>query len=169
MSALVNSWQTYIDQQIQLDNGVADYVAPAPVGGVTQPSAGFYPVTMPNGITRWRPCIDRIRADAMAFDVISQNGTNSPTALLAHSGKVVLVNNNGGTTAVTLTFPTGLGAKFNSIYVMNGTQSAMSFAAATGVTLNQEEGLTRARARYAMVTVIATAANVLNISGSMKA
>lgn len=169
MSTLVNSWQTYIDQQIQLDNGVADYVAPGPVRGVAQPGPGFYPITMPNGITKWRPCIDRIRADSMAFDVISMSGSNSPTALVSHSGKVVLVSGTGGTGGLTLTFPTGLGSRFNAIYVMSGTQGSMTFAAGTGVTLNQEEGLTRARARHAMVTVIATGTNILNMSGSMRA
>lgn len=48
-------------------------------------------------------------------------------------------------------------------------RSSMTFAANEGVTLNQEEGLTRARARYAMVTVIATGTDRLNISGSMRA
>lgn len=168
MSSLVDSWQTYINQQVQLDNGTADYVS-GPVNGVAQPDAGYYPVTMPSGVTIWRPCTDRVRADAMAFSVISISGSNSPVASTAHSGKVVLVNNAGGTTALTLRFPSGLGNKFNAIYVWNGTQSSMTFAANEGVTLNQEEGLTRARARHAMVTVIATGTDRLNISGSMRA
>ncbi len=163
MSALVNSWQIYIDQQIQLDNGLATYTTSTPAG---QPGPGYYPVTMPNGLTTWQPCRARIQADASAFTILNLTGANGYTATTAHSGKVVAVYNNGGTSC-NITFPTGLGIGFNAIYIWMGSHTSQTFNAASGVTLIQDQGLTKARTRYSMVTAIAVAANTIDLSGSM--
>jgi hypothetical protein len=163
MSALVDSWQRYIDQQIAIDNGVATYVTAEPPG---QPGPGYYPLTMPNGITVWKPCIDRIRVDATGVDILTLPAANGHTVTAAHSGKVVLVTNNGGTTS-NVTFPANLGAKFNAIYIWWGTHTTQRFIAGTGVTLLQDQELGRARARYSIVTAIAPTNNNIVLSGSM--
>lgn len=168
MSLLINSWQTYIDQQIQLDNGVAGYTS-TPVNGVAQPGPGYYPITMPNGTTTWRPCIDLINVNSQAFKVISRAGTSSAsqTVQTTDSGKVVLVSNTGGTTNVTVTFPVGLPIGFHAIYVSWPPMGILKFAGATNVTLRSDQNLNAGRANYSMVTAIVPATNQVLLQGSM--
>jgi hypothetical protein len=170
MSALVNSWQTYIDQQIALDNGVATYVAPGPVGGVSQPGPGYYPVTMPNGITVWRPCIDRIRVDAQTFQVVADQRVSGSIAP-SENGRVMISSNTGGNTNITRTLPTGLGTGFHAIYIFNnitaGSTGTMTFNAATGATINNDQALFKMRGRFSMASIVAIGASTYVIQGSL--
>lgn len=170
MSALVDSWQTYIDQQIALDNGVATYVAPGPVGGVSQPGPGYYPITMPNGITVWRPCIDRIRVDAQTFQVVADNrvsGNISPS----ENAKVMVSSNTGGSTNISRTLPAGLGTGWHAIYIFNNITSTaagtMTFTAGTGATINNDQSLFRMRGRFSMASIVAIAPSTYVIQGSL--
>lgn len=170
MSALVNSWQTYIDQQIALDNGVATYIAPGPVGGVAQPGPGYYPVTMPNGITVWRPCIDRIRVDAQTFQVVADNRVSGNIAP-SENATVRVSSNTGGNTNITRTLPAGLGTGFHAIYIFNNITSTstgtMTFNAGAGATINNDQALFRMRGRYSCASVIAIAPSTYVIQGSL--
>lgn len=165
MSALVNSWQTYIDQQITLDNGVFDYVTATPAG---QPGPGYYPITMPNGITVWRPCIARIRADAMAFQTVALTGANSYTLNASHSGKMVNVYNNGGST-VNITVPPNMGVGLICTLCWMGTHTTMNLNAGSGVTLANDQGLWRPRARYSLCALFAPVNNTVIVQGSTRA
>lgn len=161
VSELVDTIRQYVGQQRNWLTGTENAVIPG------QPAPGYYPITDPSGIVTWIPSIPKLRSEISAFTILELAGANSITVNATHNNKVVLVNNAGGSTAVTLTFPTGLGKGFNAIYIWTGTQSTFTFAGATGVTLVQDQGLTRARARGSVVTAIATANNNIVLSGSM--
>uniref|UniRef100_UPI0035CA7C2B hypothetical protein n=1 Tax=uncultured Sphingomonas sp. TaxID=158754 RepID=UPI0035CA7C2B len=163
MSTLINSWQTYIDQQRALVNGVATYTTTTPAG---QPGPGYYPVTDPAGLTAWLPCPQRTQADAAAFRVLQYNIV-AQTAKASDSGAFIRLGNTGGTTTVKVTFPAGLGQGFNAIYFWEGTQSLTQFLAGTGVTLVQDQSLASMRSRYSLVTAISPQLNMIVLSGSM--
>lgn len=172
MSALVNSWQTYMDQQIALDNGDAAYVAPGPVGGVPQPGPGYYPVTMPNGVTVWRPCINRIIFDANSYGAPFADQAVSRTLTAADNGRVNIASNTGGSTNITRTVPAGLGAGFRSVFIFyNLTATAgggMTFNAGAGATLDNDQGLFVMRGRYSVATILGRSTNGYVIQGSLK-
>ncbi len=91
-------------------------------------------------------------------DVNAQTGT-SYSLQASDNGKIVTLNN---ASAVTVTVPSGLGAKFNCLLVQLGTGQVTLSPSST--TLNNASGL-KTRARYSMVTIYAYSANTLVVGG----
>lgn len=123
MSALVNSWQIYMNQQRARDNGTADAVITSPAG---QPAPGWYPITDPAGLVSWHPCTARVRADASALTVerIQMVGTNTLNLDSSHSGKVLSIIGTTATSTVTVNLPGGVGPNWCCTFIQRGSGAA---------------------------------------------
>lgn len=161
IDSVVSEFKDFVSQQRTWMTGTA-------TGVVTgQPSPGYYPIKDAAGVTRWVPSIEKIKADNVGFPLLELSGANSYVVDSNHNGKVVFINNAGGTTSTTVRFPGGLGKGFNAIYIWTGTQTTLNFSATAPADLNQDQGLTRGRARWSIVSAIAVAEDVIVLSGSM--
>lgn len=177
LTQFVEKNNRYMDQSIALDTGIASYVPPS----VDQPGyiagwpgqPGYYPITGFDGVTRWKPCMERVRADAMAPIMLDLTGANSYTLNAGlHAGRFLNLYNNGGET-VTLNSPLNLGKGFSCIVAWAGTQTRVNLNASAGVTILQEQGLNtngrqiRMRARGSITSIVSLANNLITVSGGL--
>lgn len=155
MSSLITTWQTFIDQWRQFSNGAAD-------GGPN--GDGYYPLTDPHGVTVSLPCPQRMRVEANSYKVVNLTGSNNLSLTAAHAGSFVNVFNVSST--INLTIPAGLPVGWNCIVCQYG-NGPILFKAATGVTIYQDQSLTRTRGNRSLVTLVCNKYNEIVISGSM--
>lgn len=131
MSALVNSWQTYLDQLRVYHGGTADAVIASPAG---QPAPGWYPLTDPAGLVSWHPCTARVRADASAdtHEFIQMIGTNTLNLDSSHSGKTLTIVGTTPSSIVTVNAPPGVAAGWWTGLIQGGTGAGRLVVAMPG-------------------------------------
>lgn len=108
------------------------------------------------------PTAQAIRALALGT-INAQTGTTY-TILASDNGNTITLSN---TSPITLTVPSGLGADFQCriLQVSTGQVSV----AGSGATINAYSGWVKLAGQHAGATLIATAANVFNLSGNLTA
>lgn len=95
--------------------------------------------------------------------VNAQTGT-SYTILASDKGNTITLSN---TSPITLTVPSGLGADFQCRILQISTGQVT--VTGSGATVNAYSGWTKLAGQHAGATLIATAANVFNLSGNLTA
>jgi hypothetical protein len=91
----------------------------------------------------------------------AQSGTTY-TVLASDDGKVITLTNAA---AITVTVPAGLGAEFSCVFIQGGA-GQVTFSA-SGTTVNNVYGLNKIVGQHGRASLIATASNVLNLSGDL--
>lgn len=104
MADLRNKWSKFIDDQLAVDFGTADYVTADPPG---QPEPGWYPITYPSGVIVWKRSTAKIVMDANLLNferrVLTSGSTHMLTA--ADAGKTLLLAGTTGTSNITCQLP----------------------------------------------------------------
>jgi hypothetical protein len=125
-----------------------------------------------NATTSWllTSTVNTVGTDALTYAQFSvsptptiniQTGTTY-TLLASDSGNIVTFNNSG---AVACTVPTGLGVGFNCLIVQLGAGAVTPTASST--TLNQRQSFTKTAGQFAVLSVVAYAANTFVLAGDM--
>lgn len=101
--------------------------------------------------------------DANGTLAVTTVATTTYTVQASDFGKLILFT---ASSAVTVTVPTGLGAGFQCAWKQKGT-GQLTFAAGAGATLESYNGALKSSGRYAVGSLLAEAANVLTLTGTI--
>ncbi len=141
-------------------------------GAVNLASANAVTGTLPNGNTTGSASAGASTlalrdangvVELQVMNPINQQSGTTYTLVAADNGKTVQFTSGS---AITLTIPSGLGAKFNCLIDQEGA-GQITFSA-SGTTLHNAHSLTKTFGQYSVATVLATAANVFTLSGDMQ-
>jgi hypothetical protein len=157
---------------VDVDGGAIDGTV---IGANTASSASFTTVTTSAGLnlggnlsgtsTNTTVNTGAISGFDAALNAVTSFSSNNYTLVASDNGKVITLDN--GTTASTLTIPTGLGDGFNCLIVQKANHDT-TITAVVGVTLLNRSSEFITAGRYAIVTLVNIGSENYILSGDTK-